>query len=448
MGVDSPGAGIDLLETNRVPRQTAAHIDTPERLGRRVREARHRAGLRLRDLAFPGCSVGHVSHIERGNRVPSLQVVRELSRRLGVNEQWLATGIEAGGEEPDPLAEAEAALRFDDLASAERLYSHAYASAADDAMRARARAGLGQLAFRNDDAKAALVELESALELDPALERDDSFADTLGRVYAHVGELESAVALFRRRLQAAQTRDDSLGTLRFSVLLANSLIDLSAYAEASELLGDVLAETTGGDPVSLARVHWSQSRLHAAKQEHAAAARHARKALQLLEATEFTQYRSRAHHLLAYVEIDRGRPGRALELLEKARDLAQPDGTAYDLAKLDLEQARALALLGEADQAVALINRAAVELALHHPLDLGRCYVELAAVSAESGSRERAIELYELAIEFLRHSPNRWLADAYARLGELHEAAGNRLAAFEAYKSAATATASVDHSRR
>jgi tetratricopeptide (TPR) repeat protein len=412
-----------------------------------LREARRRAGLRLRDLAFPGCSVGHVSHIERGNRVPSLQVIRELSRRLGVSEPWLATGVDEDDERPDPVAEAEAALRFDDLASAERLYSHAYTTAADDRMRARARAGLGQIAFRNDDAEAALVELEAARELDPALENDDSFTDTLGRVYAHVGELESAVALFRRRLQTAQEQGNSLSTLRFSVLLANALIDLSAYAEASKILGDVLAETTDGDPVSLARVHWSQSRLHAAKQEHAAAARHARKALDLLEATEFTQYRSRAHHLLAYVEIDRDNPQRALELLDTARDLAHCGGTAYDLAKLDLEQARALAMLGELEQAATLINRAAVELAHHHPLDLGRCYAELAAVYAESGSRERAIELYELALEYLHHSPNPWLAGAYARLGQLHEAAGNTSAAFEAYKSAATAAATVDHSR-
>ena len=429
-----------------MPRQTNVHLDSPEALGRRLSDARHAAGLRLRDVAFPGCSVGHVSHIERGNRTPSLQVVRELARRLGVSERWLATGADDDHDEPNTLAEAEAALRFDDLAEAERLYRAAYDDAADDRTRALARSGLGQIAFRNDDAHTARVELEAARELDPTLESDDAFADTLGRVYAHVGELESAVALFRRRLQAATDEQNTVGALRFSVLLANSLIDLSAYAEASTVLAEVLTERPD-DPISLARVYWSQSRLHAAKSEHGPAARYARKALQLLEATEFTQYRSRAHHLLAYVEIDRGNHERALELLEKARELAACGGTAYDTAKLDLEQARALAGLGDLDQAASLINRAAAELAHHHPIDLGRCYAELAAVCAEAGSSERAVELYDLSLEYLQHSPNPWIAGAYTRLGELHEALGNQRAAFEAYRSAARAAATADHSR-
>jgi tetratricopeptide (TPR) repeat protein len=426
-----------------VPRQTAAHVDSPELLGRRLREARQRSGLRLRDLAFDGCSIGYLSHIERGSRIPSLQVVRELARRLGIDEQWLAVGTEP----VDPLAEADAALRFDDLEAAERRYSAVLDSAADDRTCARARAGLGQLAFRQDDAQAALVELEAALELDPTLETDDGFADTLGRVYARVGELETAVALFRRRLEAADRSGDALSSLRFSVLLANSLIDLSALQEASQVLADLLTDTVDGDPLSVARLYWSQSRLHAAKQEHAAAARYAAKALELLEATEFTQYRSRAHHLLAYIEIDRGNSGHALELLDKARQLARSGGTPYDIAKLDLEQARALAQLGELEEAAALANRAAAELVRHNPVDLGRCYAELAAVYADAGSADRAIELYELALEYLDHSPNPWFASTNTRLGELHEAAGNHDAAFEAYKRAATAAATADRSR-
>jgi tetratricopeptide (TPR) repeat protein len=228
------------------------------------------------------------------------------------------------------------------------------------------------------------------------------------------------------------------------VLLANALIDLTAYSEASQVLAGMLAETDSDDPVLLARLYWSQSRLHAARQESAAAARYANKALQLLEATEFTQYRSRAHHLLAYIEVDRGNPERALELIEKGRELARCGGTPYDVAKFDLEEARALSRLGDLDRAALLISRAARELSHHHPVDLGRCYAELAAVCAEAGSSERAKELYELALEYLEQSPNPWLAGTYSRFGELHEALGDREAAFRAYKSAAGAAAAVD----
>jgi tetratricopeptide (TPR) repeat protein len=403
-----------------------------------LRQARHEAGLRLSDLAFPGCSVGYLSHIEHGHRAPSLQVVHELAGRLGVSESWLARG-EADEGLADPLTEAEAALRFDDLETARRLYGDAVDDP-DVAVRARALAGLGQVAFRNDDAKAALAELEAARALDPGLEADDSFSDTLGRVYAHVGETEAAAALFRRRLDAARDSGSPVGVVRFSVLLANALIDLTAFAEASQVLASVLAETAGDDPVMLARLYWSQSRLHAAKQESTAAARYANKALRLLEATEFTQYRSRAHHLLAYIEVDRGNPERALELIGKGRELARSGGTPFDVARFDLEEARALGQLRELDRAAALINRAAAELAHHHPNDLGRCYAELAAVCAESGADERATELYELALEYLTQSPNPWLAPTYTRLGELHERRGDRDAAFEAYKNAAAAS--------
>ena len=233
--------------------------------------------------------------------------------------------------------------------------------------------------------------------------------------------------------------DNTVSRLRFSVLLANALIDLTAFSEASQVLAQVLADTSSDDPVLLARLYWSQSRLHAAKQESAAAARYANKALRLLEATEFTQYRSRAHHLLAYIEVDRGNAERALELIEKGRELARCGGTPFDIARFDLEEARALGRLGDLDRAALLINRAAAELAHHHPNDLGRCYAELASVCAEAGSHERAKELYELALEYLQQSPNPWLAGTYSRFGELHEAMGDRESAFQAYKSAAAA---------
>ena len=427
-----------------MPRQIASHIDNPQDLGLRLRELRTERGLRLSDLAFPGCSIGYLSHIERGTRVPSLQVVHELAARLGVSESWLAKGIRDESSEHDVLAAAEAALRFDDLYTAERLYRRTADAARDLRVRAQARAGLGQLAFRLDDAQTALAELDAARELDPGLEHDDAFSETLGRVYADLGDVESAVALFRRRLAAANEDGNALGAVRFSVLLANALIDLSAFAEASRVLSDVLTETRGDDAVLLARLYWSQSRLHTMKNETALAARYAHKALELLEATEFTQYRSRAHHLLAYIEIDRGQHERALELIDAGRELARGTGTALDAARFDLEEARARGALGELERAAALTSKAAGELAHHDPIDLGRCYAELAHISDEAGSPERARELYELALEYLEHAPNRWLVGTSTRFAELLERIGDREAAFGVYKRAATAASALD----
>jgi len=125
-----------------VARQNRTHIDDPVALGRRLRQARHAAGLRLVDLEFDGCSIGYVSHLENGKRVPSLQVVRELATRLGVREAWLAHG--EAGEHPTAaslLVEGEVAARLDDRPTAAALYQGALDVARSDQERARARAG-------------------------------------------------------------------------------------------------------------------------------------------------------------------------------------------------------------------------------------------------------------------------------------------------------------------
>jgi len=76
-------------------RARTPHYDDPAAVGKRVFEAREAAGLSQRELAFPGCSAAYISRIEQGERVPSLQVMRELARRTGVSENALAFGRES-----------------------------------------------------------------------------------------------------------------------------------------------------------------------------------------------------------------------------------------------------------------------------------------------------------------------------------------------------------------
>jgi transcriptional regulator with XRE-family HTH domain len=75
-------------------RERIPHYDDPVEVGRRLNTARQMAGLSQRELAFPGCSAAYISRIERGERVPSLQVMRELADRMGVTESELAFGRE------------------------------------------------------------------------------------------------------------------------------------------------------------------------------------------------------------------------------------------------------------------------------------------------------------------------------------------------------------------
>jgi len=116
-------------------RARTPHYDDPAAVGFRVREARLAAHLSQRTLSFPGCSSAYISRIERGERIPSLQVMREIARRVGVSEQVLAFGI-------DPIAPGvseriravEAAEAGGDTAERVRAY-HALSRAAAKAAR-------------------------------------------------------------------------------------------------------------------------------------------------------------------------------------------------------------------------------------------------------------------------------------------------------------------------
>src|SRR5262252_3593050 len=106
-----------------MPRVPGTHVDDPKRVGRRLREARERAGLSQRDLAFPGCTNAYISRIESGNRIPSLQVIHEVARRLGELD--------------------EARARYE-------------ARLAEDERDPAALGGLGQIAFREGDLTRAI----------------------------------------------------------------------------------------------------------------------------------------------------------------------------------------------------------------------------------------------------------------------------------------------------
>ena len=95
------------------------------RSGQRLKEARIAAGLSQRQLAFPGCSAAYISRLEAGQRVASLQLLRRIAAKLGVDEEFLATGVARPHPLPAELVEADVALRMDDLDTARDHYERA-----------------------------------------------------------------------------------------------------------------------------------------------------------------------------------------------------------------------------------------------------------------------------------------------------------------------------------
>jgi tetratricopeptide (TPR) repeat protein len=413
----------------------------------RLRKARREAGLSQTELAFPGCSSGYISRLEAGERTPSLQVVRELARRLGVSESWLAHGDDRPDSESAAclLRDADIALRLDDVETARELYQRVTSLATDPDQRARAQAGLGQLAFREGDARSAIELIEPVLDVE--LERSEAaLVDTLARAYASVGETEEAIALLRRALARAEQVNDPHERLRFGVLLANAYIDDSRFSAATEMLAELLTDVGEVDPLTRARIYWSQSRLHTARDESESAARFARRALDLLELTEHTYYHAKAHHLIAFAELDAGRPEEALDLLRRGRALLGDQPSGDDAAKFDIEEARALAQLGRLEEAASLAMASAAAFRQGHPIDVGRSFGELAAIFEELGERARARELYELAVEMLEREPDRYLAEVYVRYGDLLEAEGREAEALAVFRKGSRLRAQMQRS--
>ncbi len=425
-----------------MPRSLTNHIDSPREFGIRLKAARERATLSQRQLAFPGCTAAYISRLEAGARVPSLQMVNQLAVRLDVSGGWLATGIEPVAEAPHDLFEAEVALRLGEVDEAERQYKEHLQPG--DPARPAALGGLGQIAFRLERFEESISLLEQAM----AARQGKALAapgdvDTLGRAYAILGLMESAIALFEQAVGEAREADAPVETLRFSVLLANALIDAGAYGRAeSELATLMQIAESFSDPVTNARVYWSQSRLHSMRSEPDLATRYARRALDILERTENDAYVGMAHQLTAYAEIEAGHYAEALELIERGRSLMGHDPGRRQEARFSIEEARALLGLDRSAEAARAAGRVLEVIDVMQPVDRGRAYVTLADVFLGVGDRERARMLLGQALELLIEHGARLALDAGRRLADLLQEDGDTAGALEVLKRATEAASS------
>jgi tetratricopeptide (TPR) repeat protein len=419
-----------------MPRIPGTHVDDPKRVGRRLREARERAGLSQR--AFPGCTNAYISRIESGNRIPSLQVIHEFARRLGVSPRWLATGVD-DDEGEQALLDAEVALRLGELDAARDYFLARLGENGRDPV---ALSGLGQIAYRENHLVKAVTLLEQALDARGERHLDDpSAVETLGRAYAQTGALDAAVALLEGAVETAKQAGATVETLRFEVLLANALIDSSQLTRAEQLLSDAIRVAADlRDPLATAKVYWSQSRLHTVHKDAALGVRYARRAIEILERTENDAYLGLAYQLLAYAEVEAGHPEEALAQIEHGRELFGAALSRRDAAKFTLEECRALTALERVGPAARKAAEALGYMDSLEPGDRGRGYMLLGEVFRASGDVERAVELLELAVSTLEEHGKPYLVDAATLLSQLLEERGRPEEALAVLKRAVAAS--------
>jgi tetratricopeptide (TPR) repeat protein len=420
-----------------MPRTAGQHVDNPAAVGTRVRLARERAGLSQRELSFEGCTYAYISRIESGQRTPSLQLLQEFGQRLGVSARYLATGADSPYG-VDLLDEADLARRLGDRTRAQQLYRQISEDTTNAPLRrAQANVGLGELYFQQGDYETAEVFFELARAsgaIDAAGAATSS--DRLGRIYALRGEFEKSIAIYEQTLTQAETLGDEAEVMRFATLLANAVLDAGNLGRAQELLGRALSIGEGIEsPLDRARLWWTQSRLHDSQGQPDLAARYARLALAVLEEQEQVAAAGVAHLLLAYIENERGNADAALESLERAEPIISSGTDRFHQALLQIERARAALLKGERENAAALAMGALPHVLQASAIDSGRAQALLGDVFRELDDRERAQELYELAVETLP-SVDSNLIRVYGGLAALLEDAGRELEALDLLKQA------------
>ncbi len=408
-----------------MPKMKSTHVDDAAAVGRRLRAARNQAGLSQRALAFPGCSSGYISRIEDGQRIPSLQLLRELGRRLGVSADYLATG-DSRAAEASPLTDAQIALRLDEVDEAERLFEAIRAVAVNPAEQADAVEGLAHVAFRKGRVNVAIERFHEAARLAGVLEEErPALADGLARAYAAAGLLAESIALLERCV--ARYEDDPLQFIRFAGLLSAALTDNGSFAEAERLLAHALNRgRQTSDPYARARLYWSEARLRLQQGQPEEAEHFALRSLELLRSTEDGYALARLLQGLAQIYVDQGRAAEALALLDEGRPLVAASGTPIEIAQYRLEEARALAALGRRDAAAALAMEVSALLGENRSLDAGRAFALLGRIFAELGDTARGHELLELAIEILEErGQTRFLVEAYKDLAAILKDSGD-----------------------
>lgn len=409
-------------------RSKVSYVDDALSVGRRLRLAREEAGISQRALSFPGCTAAHISKIESGNRIPSLQVLRELATRIGVDEAYLARGQRALAPQSQNAVLVRLAIRLGDFDVARHLVREMLDALSSPRERAIAYALQGEIGLAEGDLAAAHSAFAEAVSLDEQLEgREPDTAEALGRLHLQSHDRESAITVFQRNLERATATDDRINQLRFASLLASALIDCGRSESAEAVLADALGTPDSSrDPLSFVRRYWTRAQ----QPDSEAATRAITQAVTLLATADQQCHQRRITQLLAHLELNRGNHARAAALLEQATPALVAGGRSLELASFHVDRARALFLANRYEEARSAAHEAAPLVASHSGPEAIRSASHLADVFGALGDDEHAIAFYELAIT-LGEEQNNHTTQVYASLASIHERRGNKAATLE-----------------
>jgi tetratricopeptide (TPR) repeat protein len=403
-------------------RETLVPEDAPATLGQRLRQARVEAGLTQSELAEERFSKQYVSQIERDRLRPTDATIDWLAERLGVDREYLATGVDGRERErvASVVARAEAALQGHDYAQTIELLSGIREALPADAARD--------------------LELRALL------------AESWARMY--VGEMREALPLLARAREIVE--DTSFSDVdRAEVLfrLGCCRYRLSSIATAMALFNEALelAERSGEPSDRLrSRIFGWRSRCYRRQRDWEAAREDVERALELAQALDDPRATADAYFLGALVAERRGQWVAARTHAERAKVLYEEIDDRANTGKLLTTLGGLTVLLGRPEESIPLFKQAfAVALEVGSEADAAQAVSSLAQVHLRTGQVDlaeeqarHALDLLEGREDFIDEIGNAQLVLGRSLLeqGRLDEAEGMFRAAEESFQQLSSAS--------
>ena len=332
------------------------------------------AGLTQTDLAAGRFSKEYVSQIERGKTRPTAETLDWLAGKLGVDAEYLETGVRV-----EDRARAESALARAEALSEARSYDEALAEFAT-ANEAVGRTGARDLELRSLLGESwALIQVGRNDEALAALARARELAEGPG-----FSDVDRAAVLFR------------LGVCRYK---------LSSITTAVALLSTALelAERSGvaSDSLRADILGW-RSRCYRRQRDWQAAREDVERALELARSAGDKQATANAYFQASLVAEREGHFLLARSYAERARGLYEELADRGNVGRMLNNLGGLNFLLGNTEEALGLLEDAyAVAGDTGSQVDAGQAMCSLAEVHLGAGQYAEAEEKARKALELL-----------------------------------------------
>lgn len=418
-------------------------------IGKRIREARLRAGLSQSQLAHPELSDSYISLIESGGRTPTANVLQIIASKLDCSVEYLIHGIPAEQIQhiETNLNLARSALENGARREAKRRFAEVLSDANIERLPDLRRQGEYGLAL----AAEACGDLDEAIDILMRLRSEDvgplpdemriASALALTRCYRDQGNTQAAINVAEHEISRMLEKGWTDHLIELGATLLSCHITqgdlLRAQHYSTELLSAADKLRT---PRSIVAAHWNAAILAEMTGDYEKALAFIERAWSVQAAEGEPRNRARLHTEYVALRL-RVRPHEAAacreDLLQIEDELRKTSASVLDLAYCQLLLARAEVELGHGEQAVEyglkaveLNGETNSELQAEAQVLLAQAYVML------DRAEDAAAALQAAAEALAKEQPNRGTAEIWLMVASVYQAMGDQEGSRAAYQRA------------